>query len=232
MKTFIKLALLFCFLSLIAADCGSPGGLSRCDKNQAKVNSEGSFKSINYYHDGPTESLYTEDADKTCHAKMDIDVVYPMLIRVYKADGKREMRIERFFNIKEHIGFEFGVVFGWFPIFNTYESERETLTGKENGVFRMRCDQAAKNNTDEYVRYRTEVWLKQSYKDDEVYTYDQQYNLSEEEINQKFAELPDWYLDEDAPEDFINDERYFFRIFGPAYFTMSITYSQYVPKEE
>jgi len=225
MKTFIKMTLMFCVLTLLAADCGAPSGLTRCEKNQDKVLSEGSFKSINYYQDGPRESLYTEDADKECHAKMDIDVVYPMLIRVYKADGKREMRIERFFNIKQHIDFEFGTVFGWFPVFNTYESERETLLGKENGVFRMRCDQAAKNNTDEYVWYRTEVWLKQSYKNDEVYQFQQQFQLSEAEIDQKFAELPDWYLDENAPEDWINDERYYFKIFEPAFYTM-------LPKEE
>lgn len=231
MKTLVKLFFLtFIFVLLVIACEESSVSVTKCDRNRESVILNNSFKKANFYKDGPRESLYTEEADKTCHAKMSIDILYPRFVRVYKYEGKKQFFVEEYINIQEHIGFEFGTIMGWFPEYSYYETESETIAGNQNAVFRIRCDQAAKNSPDDYVKYRTEVWLKNSYLSEKAYQYEQEFYMTDAEIDSKLNDILDYSLDE-TPDEYFEDERYYFTVFIPAYYEMKISYTSYIPEE-
>ncbi len=231
MKSVTKITILFISFSVWECSCNGPlkPDSDSCDINRNHVTAEAHFNNIHRYIDGPRESLITEDADKTCHARMRIEIWYPRLLRIYKNHGEVGRQIEKVYNVKDHVGFEFGVLMHWFPVYETSEYTITTLSGDAIGAHFYDCDQADKNNPDDYVRYRTEVWLRPDYRHHEVYQVEQEYLMSEEQFQQKFDNILDSILD--FHDDYFHDENYFFRVYNPASYRMTISYTQYIPDE-
>lgn len=169
------------------------------------------------------EELWTPEAEKNCHAKMTLAIWYPTVVRVYKT-GDRPFIINdgEDIDITEHLWYEFGVPFGYFPA--QHQVERGSANWNGHPIYALRftssVDQGARNFPGDVVPYIVEFSLRNSLRESEEYQRLLNHQLTEEEFGEKFAEI----IDMDDVEN-LEDESSFFRMSIPGNYFMEISYT-------
>ncbi|TVR88960.1 MAG: hypothetical protein EA411_03365 [Saprospirales bacterium] len=172
-------------------------------------------------------SVWTPDADKNCHAVMSLTIIYPKILRVYKTGNEEITTLDSHMDITDYIQYEFGVPFGYFPSHHRVE-EKHISGPHESLVLTSRVDQAAKNFPYDDTQYRVEFNIAESFQESDLYQRFLDYNLTQNQFNEKFNSLPDM----DEPDLDLEDEESYFKIYKPGEYVISINYTIPLHEEE